>query len=74
MSELPIRLQQLYSALLSQGDVSISHLCAAIDLADDKLAQQRLGSYITRLNRRIRKRGLGVVPGDRKRTYRLVVL
>ncbi len=33
-----------------------------------------LGSYLTRLNRRLRDHGLVVQPGDLKRTYRLNVV
>lgn len=69
MSPLPERPQQLYDALIGRGDVAIADLCKAIGQAPD---QNRLGPYITRLNRRIASQGLRVKPGTLKGSYRMV--
>jgi hypothetical protein len=72
---LPRRQQQLYDLLFGRGDVPISDLYAAItkpDCDNRRDMQQWLGSYITRMNRRLRSHGLKVEPGALKGTYRLV--
>lgn len=72
---LPERQQKLYDALAGRGDVPISDLCDAIEAnLENTPAQQWLGPYITRLNRRLAKRGLRVKPGALKGTYRLIVV
>ena len=76
-STLPHRQQQLYDALVGQGDVEIRRLCSALegpDLEDQRTMQQWLGPYILRLNKRLTKRGLKVVTGKLKGTYALVVV
>lgn len=73
--QLPQRLQQLYDSLAGQGDVQIDLLCRAVDAnLENTPGQQWLGPYITRLNRRIKARGLAVKPGALKGTYRLTVV
>jgi len=72
---LPPALSKLYSALVGRGDVPIDDLYRLMFERDPpKDAQQRLGSYIVKLNRRLVAKGLAVKPGQIKRTYRLHVL
>lgn len=72
-SKLPLRCQQIFDCLSGRGDVPAQELCRAIekDISAFSDAQMYLGSYITRLNRRIRGNGLQVIPGSMKGTYRL---
>ena len=73
--QLPERQRKLYDALAGRGDVPITDLCKAIEANLENTApQQWLGPYITRLNRRLSKRGLVVKPGALKGTYRLIVV
>lgn len=68
--DLPPKLLLLYRALDGKGDVSFETLWRAVSGAEpDEHVQQRLGSYVTRLNRRLT--GRKVTPGKAKRTYRL---
>jgi hypothetical protein len=71
--DLPPRLQKLYDSLSDQYDVSIADLHKHLFGEDVPLrhAQQRLGTPITRLNRRLAKHKKRVVPGRLKGTYRL---
>lgn len=73
--ELPKRLQALYSVFEGPGfetDVTITTLLAALDATPSTAyPQQYLGSYVTRLNRRLRAHGCKVTPGRLKQTYRL---
>lgn len=75
---LPAKQQAIFDALKGAGDVSIDVLFKAIggpaDYEDPKRKQQWCGSYLTRINRRLRNHGLQVKPGERKRTYRLSVV
>lgn len=73
MIDLPPKLQKLYDLLSDQYDVSIIDLHKGLfgDDAPLRNAQQRLGTPITRLNRRLAKRKKRVVPGRLKGTYRL---
>ena len=73
---LPLRQQQLYAALANKGDVSFDVLCAALERNPESTCSPHewLGPYVTRLNRRLAKRGLKVTPGDLKGTFRLTVL
>lgn len=72
--DLPLRQQQLYDALKGQGDVQISELCKALDgPSEDTPDQMWLSPYITRLNRRLARRGQAVKPGALKGTYHLIV-
>lgn len=72
-TDLPKRQQQLYDALAGRGDVAWETLAEAIEanLGDCHPAQW-LGPYVTRLNRRLAKKGLAVKPGALKGTLRLV--
>jgi len=74
VTTLPARTQHLYDALFGRGDVPIADLYATmggpVDASYTKA--QWLGPYITRLNRRLRERGLKVTPGRMKGSYCLV--
>jgi hypothetical protein len=82
--KLPRQLQALYDDLRTGSDVPIDALFLTIGGDSDLLGQQdersrslvqsRLGSYITRLNRRLAAHNLRVQPGQLKRTYRLAPL
>lgn len=77
VDDLPPKMQALYGAMASDGkDVSMMKMFAAVkgDLSDEpqRHIQQHLGSYITRLNRRLAKRKERIEPGRLKGTYRLV--
>lgn len=65
----------LYKALKGMGDVPFHVLLSAAQdapvAADDPNVQQRLGSYITRLNRRLKAAKLQVCLGRLRGTYRL---
>ena len=75
MPKLPDQQQRLYDRLKGRGDVRIEELLKTIEVSPGRHNQQQvLGSYITRLNRRLRNHGQAVKPGEVKRTYRLVVL
>lgn len=69
--DLPPKLLLLYRALDGKGDVPFETLWRAIfdSTPPDQHLQQRLGCYVTRLNRRLE--GRRVEPGEAKRTYRL---
>lgn len=74
-SVLPLRLQQLYDALAGRGDVAWETLAEAIEAnLENTPAPQWIGPYVTRLNRRLRSRGLAVRPGVTKGTMRLIVI
>ena len=76
-TKLPRRQQDLYDLLAGKGDVSITELYEAMggpNEGDARYAQQWLGSYITKLNRRLAARGLRVTPGRIKNTYALTVV
>lgn len=69
----------LFEALRSNGDVSIDILFQAIDGPGERYVtpterRRWIGSYITRLNRRLAPHRLTIKPGDLKRTYRLNVV
>lgn len=69
----------LLDTLRDKGDVAIDDLFAVIDgpgerYRSSRQRQQWLGSYLIRLNRRLRKHKLKVQPGQMKRTYRLTVV
>jgi hypothetical protein len=73
---LPPYLDGLYAAFQPGVDVPISELLSIMGFAsrDPRTDQQYVGAYLTKLNRRIRDRKQRIVPGDLKRTYRLVTL
>lgn len=68
----------LYTALKGNGDVPFHTLLSATQdgavAANDPHLQQRLGPYVTRLNRRLKAARLAVRPGRLKGTYCLVQL
>lgn len=76
MIDLPPYLMKLYDALNQKGDVPIVALAEVAGLKAEEVrnAQQFLGSYFTRMNRRLAKHKMKVVPGRTKQTYRLIVL
>lgn len=70
--ELPASLQKLYDAVKGGKPVTIDALHDTVfgetlDVRRDM--QQRLGSYVTKLNRRLKKHDKAVKPGDLKGTY-----
>ncbi len=73
--ELPPKLKQLYELLNGEGEVEILDIFNALVGADEdkpqRQAQQYLGPYITKLNRRLREHGAVVRPGRLKGTYSL---
>jgi hypothetical protein len=72
MMKLPAQQQRLYDALAGNGDVDIDVLFRTLfDREPPKDAQQRLGPYIVKLNRRLAAGNLVVRPGRLKRTYSL---
>lgn len=85
--KLSPRMADLYRLLLGKGDVPVVELYASMmpgmkpDVARRKgrervhgtlYAQVWIGTYISRLNKRLATQGLRVEPGQIKRTYRLV--
>lgn len=77
MIELPAQQRTLYDTLAGKGDVPISTIHAALNLApaeDRRQQQQALGPYIIRLNRRLVKKRQAVKPGALKGTYALVTI
>lgn len=75
-AELTPRQRDLLKMLPLNEDVSVTTLYESFighaDGRDRRQAQQYLGSWITRLNRRLKKHRLRVQPGRLKHTYRLV--
>lgn len=81
--KLPASLQKLYDALAARvlpdgaRSVPVAQLHEVVyghHTEDVRLMQQRLGSYVTKLNRRLKGHKLAVKPGDRKYTYVLTSL
>jgi hypothetical protein len=76
--ELPPKLGELYRLLDGKGDVDILEIYTSIvDPREGKPlreAQQYLGPYITKLNRRLREHRKAVKPGRIKGTYCLCAL
>lgn len=75
--ELPPKLGELYRFLDGKGDVDILEIYYSIvDPVERPLreAQQYLGPYITKLNRRLREHRKIVRPGRIKGTYCLQAL
>ena len=75
--ELPPKLRGLYDFMRAHDgeDVTIPAIYGAVvagDALDLRTAQQKLGPYITRLNRRLREHRKAVKPGRLKGTYALV--
>jgi len=76
---LPPRQRALFGSLKGCGDVHIDVLFAAVDgpaqrYVTPTMRRRWIGSYLTRLNRRLAGHGLAVQPGEMKRTYRLHVV
>lgn len=75
---LPPKLKALHDSLLGEGDVPILDIYAKV--ADGtqerplREAQQYIGTYITKLNRKLREHGQVVRPGRLKGTYHLTTL
>jgi hypothetical protein len=80
--ELPASLQKLYDALRADDNtasgavspgISVGRLHLAVygatDVKDVRHQQQRLGSYVTKLNRRLKAHKLVVKPGALKYSY-----
>ncbi len=76
--ELPPAAQRLFDVFRGVGDVPIPMIHKAVFGDDPSLdtrgMQQRIGTPISRLNRRLRAHGLAVKPGQLKLTYRLISL
>jgi len=81
--KLPASLQKLYDALDVKDavgkrfEIMVGPLHQAVygrTIDDVRYMQQRLGSYVTKLNRRLKGHKLAVKPGDRKYTYVLTSL
>lgn len=74
MTDLPPQDAKLYGALVCGAEVAISDLIAALGVRsrDPRTDQQLVGSYLTKLNRRIKARKQRIVPGRVKRTYVLI--
>lgn len=76
--KLPVRQAALYALLVGKGDVPVLDLYRAMGGpaergGDVRYAQQYLGGYITKLNRRLQARKIRVIPGRLKNTYTLSV-
>lgn len=69
----PAQQQKLYDLLFGNGEVEIDRIYRELfDRDAPKDAQQKIGPYIVKLNRRLAPQGLVVRPGVRlKRTYSL---
>ncbi len=69
---------RLYDALKSGKDVTVTDLHNALypdaDATEQRLAQQRLGAPITKLNRRLKSYAYAIRPGRARGTYALVSL
>lgn len=75
-NDLTPRLKELYDIFELDSDLSVTTIferftAGAMD-CDHRHAQQYLGAYFTKLNRRLRSRRQRVQPGRLKGTYRLV--
>ena len=70
--ELPPKLKELHDFLKGKGDVAILDIYRNVVSAEElpqRAAQQYLGPYITKLNRRLREHKQAVRPGRIKGTY-----
>lgn len=75
--ELPPKLKELYDFLSGRGDVNILEIYNGVfssQQLQQREAQQYLGPYITKLNRRLREHRRIVRPGRLKGTYTLARL
>lgn len=75
--ELPPKLKELHDFLAGKGDVEILEIYRNV-VGNEELplrrAQQYLGPYVTKLNRRLREHRKVVKPGRLKGTYVLQAL
>lgn len=72
--QLPPKLAILYAALPPGKDIHVLNIYQTVlgkPINDQRYAQQVLGSYITKLNRRLKGIKQRVEPGSLKATYRL---
>lgn len=72
--ELPPKLKELHDFLVGKGDVEILEIYRNIVGSEElplRRAQQYLGPYVTKLNRRLREHRQVVKPGRLKGTYTL---
>jgi hypothetical protein len=74
--DLPNKQKVIYDLVKSGEDVPILTIFKAVTgdavvHEDSRYQQSYLGSYITKLNRRLKQHGERVVPGRLKGTYRL---
>lgn len=70
--ELPPKLHKLHAFLFEKGDVAIEDIYREVlspQVPPLREAQQQLGPYVTRLNRRLRAHKQAVRPGRIKGTY-----
>ena len=77
MTDLPPKMSILYGALVGKGDVpvvSVHNTYFGEPEADFRKAMQRLGPYVTKLNRRLKNQKKAVKPGRLKGTYCLITL
>lgn len=75
--ELPPKLRQLHDFLAGKADTDIMDIYMNVidpDPVPLRQAQQYLGPYITKLNRRLREHKQTVKPGRLKGTYVLTSL
>lgn len=75
--ELPPKLKELHDFLKGKGDVAILEIYRNVVSPRElpqREAQQYLGPYITKLNRRLREHRQVVRPGRIKGTYVLAAL
>lgn len=77
--KLPERQRDLYDLLVGKGDVAVLELYRGMGGpadhgSDVRYAQQYLGGYITKLNRRLKEHRIRVKPGRMKNTYALTVV
>lgn len=80
MITLPPALEKVFRAFSLDTDVPFIQVyrivCPEDTTPDKKLknVQQRIGPYISRINRRIGSHKMAIVPGVARRTYRLVCI
>lgn len=76
--KLTRRQQDLFDLIADRGEVDVNHLYACyygrrpkIEVSPIRYAQIRMGPPISRLNRKLRRQGMLVEPGQIKGSYRL---
>lgn len=67
--------QQLYDCLVGKSDVFIEDIFETLwpdkEINNFRTKQQRIGSLIARVNKKLAARNLLIQPGEARRTYRL---